>query len=195
MSNFFLPRNLFITGMPRVGKTTLVKKVISETYPDKFVGFYTEDILDNNVRIGFKIINTNKQEEIFALKHSYKNIAELKNSSNLQHYKKYDVFIDALFQKGIKLISEYLNNDIEKEKIIVIDEIGSMECLSLDFCKLITEILQKRNYLLATLRYNSHPFIDDVKRFSDSKLLVLNKKNFNEVFSEVKSWVKKILNT
>ncbi|MFN3551259.1 MAG: nucleoside-triphosphatase, partial [Endomicrobiia bacterium] len=36
---------IFITGLPKSGKTTLIKKIVS-LYKSETVGFYTEEILD-----------------------------------------------------------------------------------------------------------------------------------------------------
>ena len=46
--------NLLITGLPRCGKTTLVKKVIQNTaFYQKSRGFITEEIREKGKRIGF----------------------------------------------------------------------------------------------------------------------------------------------
>ncbi|OYT26400.1 MAG: hypothetical protein B6V02_01730 [Thermoprotei archaeon ex4572_64] len=51
-------RIIFITGRPGVGKTTLIKKIIND-FKDKhvLVGFYTEEVRQHGVRVGFRITN------------------------------------------------------------------------------------------------------------------------------------------
>ncbi|GEM_PF-513561 len=182
--------NIFITGLPKVGKTTLVKKLISE-FPEKIIGFFTEEILDKNQRIGFKIETTNKESSILAVKHIAKDVILDYNTHKIKHYKKYDVFIDILENVGVKFIEDRLEK-INKEYCIVIDEIGSIECLSEKFCSLVIRIINSQIPLIATVRYKSHPFTDDIKRIKNSKIFVLERKNFDFVFEEVKKWLEKL---
>ena len=50
-------KNLLVTGLPGVGKTTLIKK-LSEALKDFHpVGFYTEEIREEEKRKGFELIS------------------------------------------------------------------------------------------------------------------------------------------
>ncbi len=50
-------KNLLVTGLPGVGKTTLIKK-LSEALKDFHpVGFYTEEIRERGERKGFELIS------------------------------------------------------------------------------------------------------------------------------------------
>ncbi len=67
-------RYIFITGLPKSGKKTLIKKILC-IYNAEIIGFYTEEIFGKkNERIGFNIVNTAKEEEFFAVKHNTKNM-------------------------------------------------------------------------------------------------------------------------
>jgi len=183
--------NIFITGLPKVGKTTLIKKLIYE-FPEKIIGFFTEEILDNtNQRIGFKIETTEKGSSIFAVKHNAKNIISDYSNHKIEHYKKYDIFIDVLENIGVKFIEDRLENK-DKKYCIVIDEIGAMECLSEKFCSIVIKIINSQIPFIATVRYKSHPFTDDIKKIRNSKIFILERKNFDFVFKEVKKWVKNL---
>jgi len=48
------PKTL-ITGMPGVGKTTLVRRVIERMKPVKAVGFYTAEVKSKGSRVGFEL--------------------------------------------------------------------------------------------------------------------------------------------
>lgn len=66
MSQFTL-----ITGMPGVGKTTIIKKLLNELktkYKDtQCKGFYTEEKINpSNTRIGFNVTTTDGEEGILA---------------------------------------------------------------------------------------------------------------------------------
>lgn len=178
-------KNYFIVGLPKVGKTTLVKKIF-DNYKDIVVGFYTEEILKNNTRIGFKIVNSNNESAIFALKHS-----ESFNVKNVtvKHYKKYDVFVQHLEKIGIEYVEQQLNNNTKK--IFIIDEVGSMELLSEKFCSFIVNLLNSNKKVILTLRANTNQFIEDIKKISFSKILVLEKSLFKKVYDELTLWIEK----
>ena len=50
-------KNILITGLPGVGKTTLVKKLVDELKQFHPVGFYTEEIREEGTRKGFALIS------------------------------------------------------------------------------------------------------------------------------------------
>lgn len=187
-------KNLFITGLPRTGKTTLIKEIIKK-FPLAIKGFFTEEIVDQQKeRLGFRIVNTNNQSGLFALKHNFKNLFSNDTNHKILHYKKYDVFIDVLENIGVEYVKSCLS---EKKYIIVIDEIGAMECMSLNFCSLVTQIINSEIPFIATIRYKSHPFTDDIKRIKESEIYFLDKKNFNQIQQkleqQIKLWMKELL--
>jgi len=129
---------IFISGNPRSGKTSLIKKLISEFGIDKFFGFYTEEIRENKERIGFKIITTYGEEKILARK-------DIRTEYRVGKY--------FIIKENIDITSKYLLDNIEKNKnkIIVIDEIGPMELYSDNFKKLVDLVLKEDLNLIATV--------------------------------------------
>ncbi len=195
ISDIFI-KNVFITGLPKTGKTYLIKKVL-ERYSKKIFGFYTQEIIFENKRVGFSIINDYGDKEIFALKHEYIKNKDIfikeKYNGLIKHYKKYDVLIDNFEKIAVNYLeNKILNENISYKNIFIIDEIGSIELLSERFCHLVIKILNSNNYLLATLRYNTYPFVDDIKKFRNSKIFKLEKNNFNKIYSSVINWIEKI---
>ncbi|UCE14541.1 MAG: hypothetical protein JSV04_05020, partial [Candidatus Heimdallarchaeota archaeon] len=63
-------KHILITGRPRVGKTTLIQKIIEflkEYKPDwKLAGFWTSEVRRNFQRIGFDIFTVNGHQGILA---------------------------------------------------------------------------------------------------------------------------------
>jgi nucleoside-triphosphatase len=105
-------KNIFITGLPGCGKTTLIKEILKELkIPAK--GFFTEEIRKEGERIGFKIVTLSKKEGILAEK----------GFKSLYRVSKYGVILKDLEEIGVREIEEGLKGDF----LIVVDEIGKME--------------------------------------------------------------------
>jgi len=110
---------ILLTGGPGIGKTTIIKKWISEIYKEAG-GFYTEEIREKGKRIGFKIKTINGKEGILS-----------KIGSGKHNVGKYTVNIDIFEEIGVKALEDALKN--KEVKYIVIDEIGKMELFSEKF--------------------------------------------------------------
>ncbi len=111
-----------------------------------------------------------------------------KGLSSKTRLNKYGVDLSVLEKIGCRAIEAALT---EKE-IVVVDEIGSIEMLSPTFCEKIAEALGGPKPFLATIRLKAQPFTSQIKKMSDTRLVVLNKDNFLEVKEAVHSWIAEI---
>ncbi len=163
-------KNIFITGPPGCGKTTLIKEILKELkIPTK--GFFTEEIRRDGERIGFKILTLSKKEGIFAekgLKSSYK-------------VSKYGVLLKNLEEIGIKEIEEGLKGNF----LIVVDEIGKMELFSNKFRDAILKALDSENKVLGTIMLQENPFCDKIKQRKDTRVFYLTRENKEKVKKEI----------
>src|SRR4030042_4419566 len=115
-----------ITGMPNVGKTDTLLKIIKSLEEHGYIvqGMITEPIIEKKKRVGFYVTNwQTKEREVFA--HIDYEIKE--------KIGKYGVDIGALERVGVPAIEKAIND--ESINIIIIDEIGKMEMLSAKFCE------------------------------------------------------------
>lgn len=167
-------KNLFISGTPGVGKTTLLREV---TLPkrEKIGGFYTEHILAGRVRKGFMIRTFDGQERMLAAK-------GLKSPHQLG---KYGVDLNALENVGVPALKLAMMS----KDLIVIDEIGSMEMMSERFRTVLLESLTSTKPVLATIRSAAQPFADQVKKFADTETIHLTKSNYAAVKQQVRKWI------
>lgn len=161
--------HFFLTGKPRIGKTTALKKIISEIGVENFSGFYTEEIVENSNRTGFKIISLNGDESV---------IADVISNSDIR-VGRYGVNVSEFESIAIDSVQ---NN---KNKIIVIDEIGPMQISSPKFLSTINQLMQSSQTVLETIYYASHPKIDDIKSHSSMKMYELTRENYNGVLTKV----------
>ncbi len=130
------PKNILITGSPGIGKTTLVKRLFERLAVRHPVGFYTEEIREGGIRRGFRLVGHDGQEGI--LSH-----VDIRSPFKVGKYRVdvsgFDRFLDTL------KISE------SESGLVIIDEIGKMECFSRKFLSLLNELLQSENRLFATI--------------------------------------------
>ena len=74
-------------------------------------------------------------------------------------------------------------------RLIIIDEIGKMECLSDQFKKLLKEILDSEKWVIATIALKGSGLIADVKERKDVHLFEITKKNRDSLLKEISDFV------
>ena len=164
-----LKKNLIVTGLPGVGKTTLIIKLSEALKHLHPVGFYTAEI-----REGFELISLEGKKAL--LSHQ-----EIKSPYQVGHYK-VDIqgFEDFLISISFSNPSTHL---------IIIDEIGKMECLSDRFKKILNETLDSEKWVIATLALKGRGLIAEVKRRKDIKLFEITKRNRDSLLKEISDFV------
>ena len=163
-------KNIFITGPPGCGKTTLIKEILKELQiPAK--GFFTEEIRKGRERVGFKILTLNGKEGILAEK-GFKSPYKVS---------KYGVLLKDLEEIGVKEIEEGLRGNF----LIVVDEIGKMELFSNKFREAILKTLDSKNKVLGTIMLKENPFCNKIKQRRDTKVFYLTRENKEKVKKEI----------
>jgi len=144
-----------ITGKPGVGKTTLVQKIIEGMGPVPVAGFYTAEIRCKGSRLGFELKGLNGKRRTLAH-------VDIHSQHRVGKYgvdtAGFEAFLETL---------ELLNPDVE---LIVMDEIGKMECFSKRFRTLVSDALNSDKQVLATIPLKGYEFIQEVKKRSDVHL-------------------------
>jgi len=163
-------KNILISGLPGIGKTTLIKKLCQELKHKNPIGFYSEEIRNDGQRKGFQLIGLNGQRTLFA---------HILMESNF-HIGKYKVDVDA-FDKFLKSI-DFMSH---AGGIVIIDEIGKMECMSGNFVKLIWDILDSDNTVVATISHTDGGIKGRIKQRDDIVLYRMNLDNREKIHSEI----------
>lgn len=171
-------KNLLICGLPRCGKTTLVKKISCDrSFLNRFSGFITEEIREKGERVGFKIISFPEKEEGFLARKGFPSQFRLGSYGvNLEHFEKIGV---ASIERGLVA-----------GRIILIDEIGKMELFSERFKNVLLRALNSPQKVLATIMERKNTFADKIKEMENTRLIFLTRENFQYVFHEVQNWLK-----
>ncbi|RLF26099.1 MAG: nucleotide kinase [Thermoplasmata archaeon] len=160
-----------ITGMPGVGKTDTLVKVVKHLEESGYSvgGMITEAIVENNVRVGFDVVNWKTGER--------KVFAHIDFDTG-EKVGKYGVNLEALETVGVPAIEDAIAD--EETDIIIIDEIGKMEMLSEGFCKTVIDALDSDKPILVTLHKKSRsPLLQDIRRRDDIRILEVTMVNRN----------------
>ena len=144
-------RVFLLTGKPRAGKSTLIKKLINEIGSETCGGFYTEEITNSiNERIGFRCVSVDGESV---------EIARVESPS----IEEFEDFALRVLQEAMSL-----------KRIIVIDEIGFMQMLSPSFQRKVQEIIYDNRIVLGTVPLDSHPGIDKIIYNKEVQLVSVN---------------------
>lgn len=163
-------KNIFISGEPRSGKTTLLKEIIKDLNLGAG-GFYTSEIKKDGKRVGFEIRSLGGKKGMLAHK-------DFESPYKVGSYK---VNIKDLEEIGVNSILKSLKED----KVIVIDEIGKMEMKSSKFKQAILAALDSKNKVLGTIKLTPDSFTDKIRKRKDVKIFYLTKENREEVKKEI----------
>ena len=101
-----MSRTILLIGSPGSGKTTVVKRILSKLQPKICSGFYTEEIREKGVRVGFRIVTCSGRKAVLA--HI--------NFNSTYRVSKYKVDKKRLTAAGVGPLSPVTSNDSEEGK-------------------------------------------------------------------------------
>jgi len=159
-----------ITGLPGVGKTYVIIKVMERLRNEYiFGGMVTRSIIENGERTGFKIIDWFTEEErVFA--HI--------NMDSSYRVGRYRINLKALEEIGIPAIKRAVDDEIID--IVVIDEIGKMELESRKFRETVRDALDCEKPMLITLHKKSRDaLLQDIRNMNNVRILEITPINRN----------------
>jgi len=172
--------NLLVTGKPGVGKTTLVERVLDQLRGSlRLAGFTTTELRrPGEQRLGFRILTVEgKQAEL----------ARVGLQSRVR-VGRYGVNVEAFERLALP---ELARRDVD---LIVIDEIGKMECASGRFRRAAEDALDAQVNTLATLGTGHLPFFQAVRERPDVELLTLTERNRDALVAELCARLQKVGN-
>lgn len=160
---------ILISGEPRVGKTSLIKKIVKDLGEKHFNGFYTEEIKEGSERIGFQCTT---------LDGKVRKIADVKWKRN--KIGRYGVNIKSL--EDITFCE-----DLNINLITIIDEIGPMQALSPKFLKRIENLFNDPSkFVFGTIYYADHSEINKIKQIYSPRIYFLTCNNRKIIEAQIK---------
>lgn len=158
-----------LAGPPRVGKTSLIMRVLEELKIVNVGGFYTEEIRERGLRVGFRIVSLDGKQGV--LSH-----VDLVSGFRVGRY---GVNISDLENIGVKSVLDSLGKDL-----IVVDEIGKMELFSERFKDAVLKALDTGR-VFGTIKLSRDGFTEGIRKRQDTEIIEVSFQNRNQLVQEL----------
>jgi len=174
-------KNILITGLPGIGKTTIFMKLIKELERTDdagsgtassgiagpgMAGFYTREIRQDGKRNGFELLSLDGRKLVLAH-------IDIRSPHRVGRYR-----VDLKGFESTLFSLDLLNTP---QSIVLIDEIGKMECFSAEFTNLVENLFDSVKTVVATVAAQGSGFIQEVKKREDCDIVVVRRGNRNEL--------------
>lgn len=165
--------NLLLTGLPGVGKSTVIQKTLSLlSCPAE--GFYTAEIREGGRRLGFRLTTLKGEETVLAHR-------EFRGGPRVGAY---GVDVEALERVGVAALRHALSGDCP---LIVIDEIGKMEMKSKAFRDIVFQCLDSPRRVLGVIG-KGVPEEEKIRRRADVFFLEVTTQNRDSLPKVLSAW-------
>jgi len=167
------PKNILLTGPPRCGKSTVIEKLVKQIRMP-ITGFLTREIREKGNRVGFSITTLAGKEGVLAHE----------DSKSRSKVGKYGVNIDQLDQIAVPSIIPSAS-----DQIVIIDEIGKMECFSPLFRETLIKTLDSPNPVIGTIALRGGTFIEAIKKRKNVLLVKVSEENRDSLSSSLRDLI------
>jgi len=151
-------KKVLLTGAPGVGKTTVMIRLAQRLTGRVVAGFYTDEIRKGGRREGFRATTFSGDSTV---------LAHVSVQSK-QRVGRYGVDVPAFEE----LVMPELSRPCD---MLLIDEIGKMECFSTRFVNAVRRLLDASQPVIATIAIRGGGFIAEVKARSDVEIWQVTK--------------------
>ena len=166
-----IQKNVLLTGPPGCGKSTIIEKIVQRiSLP--CTGFFTREIREKGRRVGFSIATLDGRRGVMAH-------IDIRSRYRVG---KYGVDVQSIDTIAVpSMVAE--NENV----VVVVDEIGKMECFSALFRHTLLRVLDSPNTVVGSIALKGGAFINPLKKRPDTLLIPVFEKNRKVLAEEVLS--------
>ena len=175
-------KKILFTGPPGCGKSTLIERII-QRIETPATGFFTREIREKGQRVGFSINTLDLKQGLLAHKRIKSNYMVGKYGVNLADIDK--IAVPSMMPE-------------RPDALVVIDEIGKMECFSELFRETLVKVLDSNHLVIGSISLKGDRFIRKIKARVDVLLVLVSQQNrdalarkYHEEYQ--KEFIKKII--
>lgn len=172
-----MAKSLLLTGVPGIGKTTIIRRVV-EALGERAGGFYTEEIKGPGGRHGFKLITLAGKEATLAHKDYH--------DPDQPRVGRYGVDVQALERVGVRA----LQRAMDEGKLLIVDEIGAMELYSQAFQDILAKAVLGPHHVLGTIMARPNPAADVFRHIAQVEIWEVDRRNRNDIPDRVLKWLR-----
>ncbi len=156
--------NILLTGRPGIGKTTVVVRLAELLRNRTLTGFHTQEIRGDRGRLGFHAVTFSGQTGTLAH-------VDFKRRPRVGRY-----------GVDVRAFEELVLPELDRQSdLVLIDEIGKMECFSSRFVEAVRGLLDGPSAVLATVAIKGGGFIAEVKSRPDVEITEVTHANRDEL--------------
>ena len=171
-------RHILLTGLPGVGKTTIIKQLADSLASHQPDGFFTQEIRENGIRKGFELVTLDGRRQL--LSHV--------STPGPHCVGRYGVDLT-----GFEKLLETLDLRHSPSWLVILDEIGKMECLSPRFIQEVEALLDSTKMLIATVGLKGGGFPAIVRSRPDCQVVTVTLSNRSTLSSTLLQRISNIL--
>jgi len=162
-----MKRVLLLTGSPRVGKTTVLTKVVNILKEKGYSvgGMISREVREGGVRVGFEILDLTSDKRGW--------LAHIKQKTGPK-VGKYHVNIEDLESIG----AEAINNALEICDVVAIDEVGPMELFSEKFKDTTHRAMESNKLVIAVVHRKAVTY---ARNMEETVIYTVSTENRNEL--------------
>ena len=165
---------LLLTGIPGIGKTTVIRRVAERLAGRRLGGFYTEEMRVAGERRGFRLLGFDGSARVLAH-------VDFRGGPRISRY---GVDVAALDAVADTLLAPH-----PEVAVYLVDEIGKMECLSPRFVAAMRRLLDTPALVIATVAVKGGGFIAEVKDRPEVVFWEITRANRDAMPERILAWL------
>lgn len=175
-------RVLLVSGRPGIGKTTALRRVAARLEDLAVAGFYTEEERDGSGdRVGFRARSFGDDDPEGEGEATVIASVDMDGPPRVG---KYGVDVEAVDRMSERHLAP---GDAD---VVIVDEIGAMECGSETFVARTRELLEGRTTVVASVPRTGEGFVREVKDSDRTEVWEIDRENRDRMPGRIAAWVR-----